>query len=44
MNWYALVKRYFDAGLYTGEQLQVFVTTKKITDKQAKEITKATAV
>lgn len=29
MNWYALVKRYFDAGLYTGEQVQVFVTAKK---------------
>ncbi|MDH6371743.1 putative XkdX family phage protein [Paenibacillus sp. PastF-3] len=39
MNWYALVKRYFDAGLYTGEQVQVFVTAKKITTEQAKEIT-----
>ncbi|MEK3969433.1 MULTISPECIES: XkdX family protein [unclassified Paenibacillus] len=39
MNWYALVKRYFDAGLYTGEQVQVFVTAKKITAEQATEIT-----
>ncbi|WP_340398027.1 XkdX family protein [Paenibacillus sp. FSL E2-0202] len=39
MNWYALIKRYFDAGLYTGEQVQVFVTAKKITAKQAEEIT-----
>lgn len=29
MNWYALIKRYFDAGLYTGEQVQVFVTAKR---------------
>jgi uncharacterized XkdX family phage protein len=38
MNWYALVKRYFDAGLYSGEQVQVFVTSKKITAEQAEEI------
>jgi uncharacterized XkdX family phage protein len=39
MNWYALVKRYFDAGLYTDDQVQFFVTAKKITAKQAEEIT-----
>lgn len=38
MDWYALVKRYFDAGLYTGEQVRVFVTAKKITAEQAMEI------
>jgi uncharacterized XkdX family phage protein len=39
MDWYALVKRYFDSGLYTGEQVQIFVTSKKITAEQAEEIT-----
>ncbi|MEK4995312.1 MULTISPECIES: XkdX family protein [Paenibacillus] len=39
MHWYALVKRYFEAGLYTAEQVQVFVTSKKITVEQAEEIT-----
>ncbi len=38
MDWYALIKRYFDAGRYTVEQLQVFVTAGKITARQAKEI------
>lgn len=38
MDWYALVKRYYDAGRYTAEQLQVFVTAGKITAVQAKEI------
>jgi uncharacterized XkdX family phage protein len=38
MDWYALVKRYYDAGRYTAEQLQVFVTAGKITAAQVKEI------
>jgi len=38
MDWYALIKRYFDAGRYTAEQVQVFVTASKITSEQAKEI------
>ncbi|MEC0169929.1 XkdX family protein [Paenibacillus graminis] len=43
MDWYAVVKRHYDAGRYTVEQVEVFVTAKKITDKQAKEITTASA-
>lgn len=38
MDWYALVKRYYDAGRYTAEQVQVFVTAGKITPEQAAEI------
>lgn len=38
MDWYALVKRYYDAGRYTAEQVQVFVTAGKITEEQAVEI------
>lgn len=39
MDWYALVKRYYDAGRYKAEQVQVFVDAGKITPKQADEIT-----
>jgi uncharacterized XkdX family phage protein len=39
MDWYALIKRHFDAGRYTTEQVQVFVTAKKITAEQAEQIT-----
>lgn len=38
MDWYALVKRYFDAGRYKAEQVQVFVTAGKITAAQAAAI------
>lgn len=38
MDWYALIKRYFDARWYTAEQVQVFVTAGKITAEQASEI------
>lgn len=38
MDWYALVKRYYIAGLYSADQVQVFVTAKKITAEQATEI------
>ncbi|KHL96737.1 hypothetical protein QW71_05655 [Paenibacillus sp. IHB B 3415] len=37
MDWYALVKRYYAAGLYSAAQVQVFVTAKKITADQATE-------
>lgn len=39
MDWCALVKRHYDAGRYTSDQVQVFVTAKKITAEQATEIT-----
>lgn len=38
MDWYALIKRYYSAGLYTADQVQVFVSAKKITAAQANEI------
>ena len=38
MDWYALVKRYYDARRYTAEQVQVFVAAGKITAAQAAEI------
>lgn len=39
MDWYALIKRHFDADRYTTAQVQVFVTANKITVEQAIEIT-----
>lgn len=41
MDWYATIKRYFDAGYYSPVQVQIFVTAKKITAEQAAEITSA---
>lgn len=38
MEWFALVKRYYQAGWYTVEQVQVFVDAGKITAEQAEEI------
>ncbi|MFM9329190.1 XkdX family protein [Paenibacillus mesotrionivorans] len=38
MDWFTLIKRYYDTGRYKKEQLQVFVTAGKITAAQAKEI------
>lgn len=38
MNWYALVKRYYDAGRYTASQVRIFVEANKITEEQASEI------
>lgn len=38
MDWFALVKRYFKAGRYTAQEVQVFVTAGKITPEQAEEI------
>lgn len=35
MDWYALVKRYYETGRYTVEQVQVFVAAGKITVEQA---------
>lgn len=39
MDWYALIKRHYDAGRYTADQVQIFVTANKITADQAAEIT-----
>ena len=39
MDWYAIVKRHYDAGRYTPEQVAVFVSAGKITPEQYKTIT-----
>lgn len=39
MDWYAIIKRYYDAGRYTEAQVTVFVDAGKITAEQAAEIT-----
>ena len=39
MNWFEKVKRYYDMGKYTNEQMKVFVKGNKITAEQYKEIT-----
>lgn len=39
MDWFAIVKRYYSAGYYTADNVQVFVSAKKITAEQAEEIT-----
>ncbi|MFE4713973.1 XkdX family protein [Paenibacillus sp. NPDC056722] len=38
MDWYAIIKRYYNAGYYTLNQIQVFINAKKITADQAAEI------
>jgi uncharacterized XkdX family phage protein len=38
MDWYAIIKRYYEAGRYTADQVQVFAAAGKITPKQAAEI------
>ena len=40
MDWFALIKRYYEAGRYTADQVQVFVAAGKITAAQAKQITR----
>lgn len=39
MDWYKTIKRYYDMGKYTNEQMKVFVVGNKITEKQYQEIT-----
>jgi uncharacterized XkdX family phage protein len=39
MDWYGIVKRYYDAGFYTKDQVKVFVQNGKITPQQYEEIT-----
>jgi len=39
VNWYTLIKSYYDRGLYTAENLAVFVRAGMITSAQADEIT-----
>jgi phage uncharacterized protein, XkdX family len=39
MDWFSIVKRHFDAGRYTPEQVSVFVSAGKITPEQYQTIT-----
>lgn len=38
MNWYEKIKRYYDKGLYSKEQVWEFVVAKKITEDEYYEI------
>lgn len=39
MNWFEKIERYYKNGLYTNEQVKVFVQAGKITEIEYKEIT-----
>lgn len=39
MDWFEKVKKYYDKGYYTNEQVKIFVIGKAITELQYKEIT-----
>lgn len=39
MNWFEKVKRYYDMGKYTVEEVKVFVVTGKITEEEFTQIT-----
>lgn len=36
---YKMIKRYYDKGLYTNEEMKIFVNSNMITREQYKEIT-----
>jgi uncharacterized XkdX family phage protein len=44
MDWFDIVNRYYKAGFYTNEEVQVFVEKGKITAEQYYEITKESYV
>lgn len=39
MDWYTIVKRHYDAGRYTKDDVKVFVQAGKITPEQYEQIT-----
>lgn len=39
MNWFEKIKKYYDKGIYSDEDVRIFVTAGKITEEQFKEIT-----
>ena len=39
MNWFEKIKRYYENGHYTVEEVKIFVKAKKITEVQFEEIT-----
>ncbi|MBC6310968.1 XkdX family protein [Listeria sp. FSL L7-1582] len=38
LDWYKLIKRYYEGGFYTKDQVQRFVELSKITQEEANEI------
>ena len=42
MNWFEIINRYYVKGLYTNEQIKVFVQANKITESEYKKITSKT--
>lgn len=38
MNWFGIVKRHYEAGRYTKEQVKVFVQAGKITEAEYQDI------
>ena len=39
MDWYGKVKRYYEKGFYSNEQVKIFVEVGKISAEEYKEIT-----
>lgn len=39
MNWFEKIKKYYDKGIYSDEDVRIFVAAEKITEEQFKEIT-----
>lgn len=39
MNWFEKVKRYYDMGKYTNEQMKIFVKGNRITEEEYEIIT-----
>lgn len=39
MDWFKTVKRYYDKGYYSNEDVKIFVVGKKITEEEYKIIT-----
>ncbi len=39
IDWYAIVKRYYDRGYYSKDNVKVFVQAGKITPEQYQELT-----
>jgi uncharacterized XkdX family phage protein len=39
LDWYAVIKRYYERGYYTNDDVKIFVQVGKITPEQYQEIT-----
>lgn len=38
-NYYSIVKKFYEMGIYTSENVKIFVLARDITEEQYKEIT-----